>query len=206
MTITNGYATLNDFKAFFAVRGLNGQTTIDASDDAVIEVLIEAVSRYIDRQSGRRFYVDGSDGTYYYQACNEREVKLPDFASITSVSADFSNSRSYTALTLTTDYELLPDNYAAEGFPITGIALAPTSSNYFPTYRKGIKIVGKRGWLAVPKDVQDSTLETVNNLYSSRSGQTSAGRITLTASGIVIRPEEVPAMAQKVIEHYRSYV
>jgi hypothetical protein len=166
--------------------------------------MIGSASRYIERQTGRRFWKDSSDADYYYQAEDSESVKLPDFASITTVAVDYNNVRSYTALTVSTDYDLLPDNYSAEGLPITGLAISPLSSyGYFPVQRKGIKVTGKRGWASVPTDIKDACLEIVQNIYSSRSGQASSGRISVTASGVVIRPDDVPDYAQRIIAHYR---
>lgn len=200
------YATLEDYKSWIVSRG--GEIAEDGSDDAVILTLLSAVSRYIERQTGRRFYSDSVDGTYYFQAKNSQSVRLPDFASITSVSVDYSNNRSYTTLTVSTDYDLVPDNYSADGVPINGLEISPlsTSYGYFPTQRKGIKIVGKKGWPAVPDDIEEAVLSISQNLYGSRSGQTSSGKITVTAAGVVIRPEDVPAFAAKIISHYRNYL
>lgn len=202
MTITNGYATVNDYKAYLSVRGLQGVAGVDVSDDTVIEMLIEAVSRTIERLSGRRFWKDSSDTAYYYTAEDEDCLELPDFASITTVSVDLSNTRTYTDLA-STDWDALPDNYSAEGKPIRGLAITPTSTTYFPTYRRGVKVTGKRGFTSVPTDIKDATLEIVQNIYASRSGQTSAGKITATASGIVIRPEDIPEFAMAIIRSYR---
>ena len=200
--ITNGYATVDDYHAYIAVRGLEGAVGADASDDSVIEVLLEAVSRYFDRETGRRFYVDLVDGVYYFEAKDPYEVKLPDFASITTVSVDFNNTRSYTDLA-TSDYDTLPDNHTADGLPITGLAISPVSTQYFPTQRRGIKVTGKRGWSSVPTDVKDATLAIAQNLNSTRSGQASSGQVSVTAAGVVIRPSDVPEFAQRIIMHYR---
>ena len=202
MTITHGYATLDDYKSFVALRGLDGIVRSDVSDDAVIEMMIEATSRLVERLSGRRFWVDASDTAYYYTAEDEDCLELPDFASITTVSVDLSGLRSYTDLT-STDWEVTPYNYAAEGKPIRGLAIVPPSAAYFPTSRRGVKVTGKRGWSTVPTDVKDAVLEIVNNIYASRSGQTSAGRVSVTASGIVIRPEDIPEFAMAIIRSYR---
>lgn len=204
MTITNGYATLNDFKAWVAVRGLAGSVGTDASDDTTIELLIEAASRYIDKQTARRFYPDASNGTYYYEAKDAYCVDLPDFASIATVSVDYGNTRSYTDFAAS-DFDALPDNYTAEGLPITGLAISPVSTQYFPTQRRGVKVLGKRGWLAAPTDIKEATLSIAQSLYSTRSGQASAGKITVTGAGVVIRPEDVPPFAQAIIMSYRNY-
>jgi hypothetical protein len=55
----------------------------------------------------------------------------------------------------------------------------------------------------VEDDLIMATLETCNNLISSRFGQASAGRITFTASGIVIRPDDISALGQSIIDGYR---
>lgn len=52
--LTNTYATLADYKAYVVARGQTATT--DATDDDVINDLLNAASRYIDLQSRRRFY------------------------------------------------------------------------------------------------------------------------------------------------------
>lgn len=199
------YATLEEYKFWVSSRGLQGDVTSDPSDDESIKDILTAVSRYFDYQTGRRFYPDSADGTYYYQAKDAYTIDLPDFSSITSVSVDFENTRSYTTLTVSTDYDIVPDNYAAEGIPINGLKLSPlTSYSGFPLQRKNIKIVGKRGWSTCPGDIKVAVLATAHNINGERSGQTSAGNITVTAAGIVVRPQNVPAFAQEIIKNYRN--
>ena len=53
----------------------------------------------------------------------------------------------------------------------------------------------------VMADIRNACLQILDNVYSDRSGQ-NAGRISVTASGIVIRPEDVPTMAQRTIDRY----
>lgn len=55
----------------------------------------------------------------------------------------------------------------------------------------------------VQDDIKETCLQIAQNTYAVRSGQTAAGRITVSAAGIVIRPEEVPSLAQAVINSYR---
>lgn len=204
--ISNGYATLAQYKTWIAVRGLTGGVGTDTSDDTVIEILIEAASRYMDRQTGKRFYQNSSDETRYYSSEDEYCVKVDPLVSITSVSVDYSGTRSYTLLA-PTDYDLTPDNAALDSHPYTALEIARlVSSAYFPTTRKGIQVVGKFGWPVTPKDVTDATLAIAQSLNASRSGQSSAGKLTVTAAGIVIRPEDVPPFAQDIIQSYRSMV
>ena len=202
MTILNGYCTLAELQAWEKQRSGPAIST-DTGDDAVMETLIEAASRHIDGETARYFYKEGTDSTMYYTAKDSRRVDLPDYASITSVSVDYSLTRSYTLL-VATDYDTLPDNSAAEGRPIDGLEITPTSTAYFPTQRRGVKIIGKRGRPAVPLDVKEACLLIAQAVGASRSGQSSIGRVTVTAAGVVIRPEDVPAKAQAIINHYKN--
>lgn len=206
MTITNGYATLAEYQAWITMRG--GSLEMDPADDVVVEALIEGASRYVDRETGKRFYKDSTDQTRYYTPDNPYLLKIdPISAAPTSVSVDSSGTRSYVVLTAGTDYDMLPDNAALEGQPYTQIAIIPATSRYsFPDLRRGVKVVGLFGFPSVPHDVREAVLAIVQNINAARSGQSSAGRVTVTAGGVVIRPEDVPPFAQKVIRHYRSFV
>ena len=206
MAITNGYATLEEYKNWITMRG--SSTSADAGDDAVIELLIEQASRYIDEQTGKRFFADSADATRYYTPDDSHILKIdPLSASPTSVSIDQTGLRSYTALTEDTDYEMLPYNAALEGKPYTEIHIIAMISSYtWPQFAKGVKVIGKFGFPSVPKDIKTATLMIAQGVNSLRSGQSSQGKVTVTAAAVVIRPEEVPATAQRIIQHYRPLV
>ncbi len=205
MTITNGLCSLAEFKAYATVRG--GTSTADTGDDAVIEDIIEQASRYLEGETGRRFWKNSSDETRYFQADNSLRCRVDDLsAAPTSVSGDYSDNRSYTALSTTTDYELDPPNAALDGWPYVEIRILPTSSAYFPMTRRGVKVVSKFGFPSVPDDVKGLCLAIAFNNYQARSGQSSPGNITVTAAGVVIRPQDVPDWGQRIIAKYRKYL
>ena len=126
-------------------------------------------------------------------------------ADITTVSVDYVGVRSYTDLTAN-DYDPTPLNAALNGIPYTALAINAVtfSGAYFPEFQKGVRVIGKFGYPTVPADIKEATLSLSQSLNDARSGQTSAGKMTVTAAGIVIRPEDVPAFVQKVIQHYRN--
>ena len=70
MAITNGYATLPEFKAWVDI------TSADAPDDGVIEDIIETASRHIDNTTGRTFYARTE--TRYYDVPDGRQIDLDD--------------------------------------------------------------------------------------------------------------------------------
>jgi hypothetical protein len=53
-------------------------------------------------------------------------------------------------------------------------------------------------------DIKTICLEIAQNVYGLRSGQSSAGKVTVTAAGVVIRPEEVPPMASQLLNSLRD--
>ena len=48
--------------------------------------------------------------------------------------------------------------------------------------------------------IRDATLAITHRAYANRTGQASSGSVTVTGAGVVIRPEDVPAKAQKTID------
>ena len=187
------------------VRG--GAATTDTADDAVLEDLVERVSHYIDSQTGRKFYADSADATRYYTTLDPYECRIDDLsAAATSVSVDYSTTRTYTAITVTTDYEFDPPNAAADGMPFTRIMIIPSSTYYFSASRRGVKVVGKFGFPAVPEDIKGLTMAIVLNSKQSRSGQSSNGSVTVTGAGVVIRPRDIPDWGYKVLANYRKYL
>jgi hypothetical protein len=204
MTITFGYCTLLELKAYITARG--GTTSTDAGDDAVMEDIVESVSRYIDNQTARRFYKNSTDETRYFEAKDSYCVDIGDLAaSPTTVSVDYNNTRTYTDLS-GSDWELAPANAALDGLPYSQIVIAPTSTQYFPSTRRGVKVLAKFGFPSVPDNIKVDCEAIALNIYMSRSGQTSGGKVTLTAGGVVIRPEDVPAWVQSDLGIMRRHL
>lgn len=202
MTVTNGYSSLAELKAYITVRG--GTISTDTADDAVMEDIIESVSRRFDNLTGTHFYKDTSDATRYFTAKSAAECEIfPLSAAPTSVSVDYVDTRSYTALD-SSDYELEPVNALLDGKPYTEIYLSPLSTDYFPLSRRGVKVVGKFGWPSVPDDIKDDCLAVCQNVWMARSGQTGSGRVSVTAGGVVIRPEDIPERVMQNLLIYRN--
>lgn len=144
MSITNGYATLAEIKAELTIP--------DAIDDSVLEQCVETASRAIDDTTGRVFY-QASETRYYTAECGNA-LFVDDLVAVTTLATDLSGDRSYGEIWSTSDYDLEPDNAALRGKPYLWIRPAPLSARWFPTYRKGVKLVGTFGWPAVPPQVK----------------------------------------------------
>lgn len=141
MSITNSYATLAEMKAELRIT--------DALDDSIIEQCVETASRLIDETCGRVFYQETTTTRYYTAECSEL-LFVDDLVSITTLATDDTGDRSYGTTWATTDYDLEPYNAALRGQPYTRIQVPSLGARWFPTVRRGVKVVGTFGWPAVP--------------------------------------------------------
>lgn len=55
----------------------------------------------------------------------------------------------------------------------------------------------------VQEDIKRAVLMAAQGVNALRLGQSSNGKMTVTNAGVIIRPEEVPAMAQSIIKAYK---
>ena len=114
MTAKNVYATLADYKAFVTARGQ--ASTLDVTDDTVIEGLLETASRYIDDETGRNFYPYVQ--TRYFDVPESRELCVDeDLLEVLTLTNGDSTTMP------TTEYFLVPRNiYPAYGVKITDVS------------------------------------------------------------------------------------
>lgn len=275
MAVINAYATLVDYK------GIQDINSVDASDDTVIEQLLESASRIIDEETIRTFY----------PRVETRYVSVPPggaFADELWLDDDLLEVISVTngdgVAVTSTDYNLKPRN----SYPKYCIDLKDSASVYWTVDSDGnsedviavnafwgchtkyvqrawtlatlsnaahnattttltvdsgttviagniIKIdneimivssttpttiiVMKRGdngstaathlddapvylWRPMT-EIRLACLEIVKSIYNRRFGVNTQGVATVTAVGVVVTPEEIPATAWKIIEANR---
>lgn len=152
MTITNGYCTLVEIK------NPSRLNITDTDHDTDLEGVIEAVSREIDLHCGRQFWTDTSDVTRYITPRETDKLLIGDWASITTLSVD-DGSGTYTTWTEDTDFNLWPYDADSDGKPFMMIETANKGRYAFvPGVRKGAKLIGKRGWPAVPKPIKEACI------------------------------------------------
>ena len=142
MSITNGYGDLRGYK----LRYFDGDTD-DSTDDQIIEDALEEVSRKIDKETSRRFYVQSE--TRYFTAQLPDYLNVPDIQAISGLWTDEAGARTYADTWATTDYDLLPFNAQADTAdpePYTAVEITPNGSYTFPKLSKGVKITASWGY------------------------------------------------------------
>lgn len=193
MTITNGYVTLAEVKACFNTSSTN------ATDDGFIEDLVEMGSRLIDRETCRTFYARTETRKFDYTS--SRSLKMDDdLLTITTLT----NGDSETIAA--TEYNLYPLNRS----PKREIRLKQGSTYYWATdgysNTEGvISVAGTWGFSATaPDDIKHACLSIVISAYHRRYGEgIDAGVAKITAAGVVITPQDIPADAWEIIRAYR---
>lgn len=170
MAITNGYATLNEIKAYLSIS--------DSTDDTLLEDLIESASRSIDRIANRRFYLDATASARLYRAYSDIFVYTDDIGTTTGlvVAIDENGNGTYSKqLTLNTDYILDPLTAPSLNRPYTQLTMVSNTQMWpiFPGLtqnglRPGVQVTAKWGWPSVPSDINMACLILSADLYKRK--------------------------------------
>lgn len=184
MTITNGYATLDDFKNYLFPAGNAGD-----DEDTMIESAIEAASRAIDAYCGRRFYTDTTATARVYNATDPLYLSVDDFSTTTGlvVATDTGDNGTYDLTwTLNTDYLADPPNGTQgglSGLPYTAIQAVYTRRFPITGLRPRVQITARWGWAATPDPVAQACLIKAARIF--RRAQTPEGFSAGEAFGAV---------------------
>ena len=173
MTITNGYATLNDFKAY-----LFPSANYGTAEDATMEAAIESASRIIDAHTNRRFYSDTTVSARVYYADTPIRCTVDDFSTTSGliIKTDTGDNGTYDQTWASTEYILEPINSeigGVSGQPYNTIVA--TIPKLFPVTgrRPRIQVTAKWGWASVPDTVRQACLVQAARLF--RRAQTPEG-------------------------------
>jgi len=150
MTVSNGYCSLSELKA--RLTGLD-----DTTDDAALENVIIAVSRWIDRDRNRR--IIAATETRYYSTEHTSRCTIDDLLSITTLKTDDNGDGVYETTWASTDYRLYPYNAGLDGRPYLEIETRPFCSYNFTTLPGAIQVVGSFGYAAnVPSAIREACI------------------------------------------------
>lgn len=206
MAIVNGYATLDEVKAWLNIKA----DSVNAVDDTVLEDAVEQASRAIDLFSGRQFYA--ASETRYFDVPPGRRLELDK--SLLSVTT-LTNGNAVTIAS--TEYNLWPKN----GVRHWAIVLRQTSSIYWQPNSGGdteavITVLGS--WGDVDRAGTDAEsvrlievshkacLHAVSDAYHKRFGENTGGVSSITAAGVVITPQGLPQDVRDILLPLRRMV
>lgn len=193
MTISNGYATLAEIKAYLNI------TSTNATDDGAIEDMVEMASRLIDAETHRTFYARTE--THYFDYTSSRSLYMDDDL-LTVTTLTNGNGTEIPD----TEYNTFPLNKS----PKNEIRIKQSSTYYWDTDSYSntegvISVAGTWGYSAtVPDNIKHACISIVISAYHRRYGEGIEGVATITAAGVVITPRDIPADAWAIIRSYRK--
>jgi hypothetical protein len=159
LPITNGYATLAQFKQRFAI------ASTDAQRDMDLELIIQAASRRVDLSCRRAFWAGTAGTVRYFTADSSERCYIDDFAAITAVETDDDGDGTIETTWAATDYVKLPIS-SQFGWPYTWLEITPLGNHRFPWgLRGGVKITGTPNWAAVPDLIREACLLQSNRMW-----------------------------------------
>lgn len=201
----NDYLTVEEFRLRTRIR------EDDSTDDALIGEFVTAVSRWVDRFTGRAhepgaFAVDGNSAeTRYFDGVRDDEIWIDECVSIETVATSDDFGETYDSWA-STDY-WTSDGARYGKTPIRLLVANPNGDYaYFSAGRRALRISAIWGYSSAPPEpVKEAVTIVVRNLYHMRDGAGDADRNIITAEGFVIPAEAIPPKAKALLVPYRRY-
>lgn len=193
--MANEYADLATIKMHLNIE------TSDTTRDTLLSQALAAASRGIDRDVGRRFWLDPSVvqrtfnplGRTVCDAGGER-LLVNDIGSTTGLVVETGPAAG--PWTAVTDYETAPDNALLDGRPVT--ALLRTSGTWGSGTTR-VRVTASWGWPAVPDEVLQATLIQAARLYRRKD---SPEGVTGSAEWGVVRLSRVDPDVYALVRHF----
>lgn len=162
MTITNGYATVDELQRHIDP---GGGASFSAGDKALMETAIEAASRWIDEMTGARFY--GAAETRTYTADWHDLLYVDDLTAVTSLKTDDDGDGVYETTWAASDYILEPRNSPQRGRPYRQIRIADNGRYSFPRHvQGGVEVAATFGYATTaPAPVAQACLLVAHRLW-----------------------------------------
>jgi hypothetical protein len=188
MTITNGYATLPEFKAWIS----ESETVIDSILEECVETASRWIDEYCERTEGRRHFYQVTEARVF-DTEDPFWVCVDDLVSVTSLKTDDDANGTFETTWAASDYQLLPVNSTSTGRPYTAISALtrnlPIHICGVPRQRVGrIEVTGVWGWSAIPDGVHTACLMVAHRDLKRRhspEGVMGVGEFTVRISGRV---------------------
>jgi len=166
MAVDAAYATAAEY------RSRAGQS--DATDTTLLDALLAAVSRLIERESERFFGIDASVVARLYDGNGLTRLYIDDVATATGliVKVDLDDDYAFTGadetLTEATHYWIGPANAALgpEVSPYRFLDIVPANGrlSVWPSGLRKVQVTANFGWAAVPPAIKEATILVTREL------------------------------------------
>jgi hypothetical protein len=172
----------------------------DTSRDALLSNAISAASRGIDRDTGRRFWLDPDPVTRTFDpvrrvVCDDSGDRLlvDDIGDATGLTVESGFSGAYSPITT---FETGPDNAILRGRPVTSLLLTAGVWGYRNTR---VRVTARWGWPEVPEEIAQAAQIQAMRLYRRKD---SPEGVTGSAEWGVVRLARVDPDVYALIKHF----
>lgn len=193
MAVGDAYATAAEYRA-----AVNKD---DTSEDAEILVDLTAITRYIERRMGGRFFTkDAAAVVRHYKPLFSNVLNVDDIVTLTSIKVDAGLDGTYETTLASTEYELTPLNAADGPEPAPYTAIERLTGAWASTSR--VEVTAIFGWPAVPEAVKRACLHMTAIL---RLETPRASRNVSDTGEILGASMSAQSMIDDLIRHYGRF-
>jgi hypothetical protein len=175
------------------VKSYIGINTIDSTEDALIETLIDAVSTMFVSYCGRGF--ESATYTEYYSGNDYPNTVYTNNFPIITVSGIYDD----TSWTFGSDTLISGSNYMVDDISIT---LLP--GYVFSAGKKNIKVIYTAGYSTIPSDIKQACIEEAARKYK-RKDRIDISAISLSNESISMFSDEFLPATKIVLNRYKRY-
>ena len=194
MAIVNGYCSLAEIKASAGIS--------DSVDDTMLELAVEAASRFVDSYTQRYFYNAGT-ATRLFVPQDSYVTEIDDAISISVLQT--SDGDTFGTTWAAKDYQLEPLNGNVDGLtghPTTRIRAVDDFLFNVLDGEATVRVTGVWGWSAVPVAVKQATVIQASRIFkrnSSPLGIAGFGEMGAIRVGVQLDPD-----VRHLIDVYRK--
>jgi hypothetical protein len=194
MAIVNGYCSLAEIKASAGIS--------DSVDDTMLELAVEAASRFVDSYTQRYFYNAGT-ATRLFVPQDSYVTEIDDAISISVLQT--SDGDNFGTTWAAKDYQLEPLNGNVDGLtghPTTRIRAVDDFLFNVLDGEATVRVTGVWGWSAVPVAVKQATVIQASRIFkrnSSPLGIAGFGEMGAIRVGVQLDPD-----VRHLIDVYRK--
>lgn len=152
--MANEYASLTELKTELRIT--------DTVDDTELQSKLTSASRRVERDTGRRFYLDANTSARTYRPTHAELLLVDDIATATGLVVEVGRGTSW-ATVADTAYDLLPENAVADAVAIETLVRVDGCWPLWGSTR--VRVTAKWGWPAVPEEIKNATLLLAGRLF-----------------------------------------
>lgn len=189
MAVGDTYISAQELSASLNIQGVADLSEIDRA--------IKAASRAIDEYCGRVFYNANVASTRRYRPVMSNLILTDDFHTLTGVTVDTNDDRTFSTTLAASDYDLEPLNLKP-GRPYLGV-MTRTAMRGYPL----VDITAIWGWPAVPPQVEQACVFIAKKLLARRQSPDAIAAVT---DQMAVRVASTDPDAQALLAPLRRYV